>query len=151
MEENSLPIAPYSYLYSDGLVRDKQPLKVVSSCRLNMHRFPFDIQNCTLTFNSYLLRCKWKTIHTLFLNLYRKLCVHFYEFILWLSSIFFSATALRLSLKSSVEEMLKYSKKVMTSMGEWELVGLTANNFLQPASYGELYEELRFAVRNIQD
>lgn len=76
MEENSLPTAPYSYLYSDGLVRDKQPLKVVSSCRLNMQTFPFDIQNCTLTFNSYLLRCKWKSIQTLFLNLYRKLCVH---------------------------------------------------------------------------
>lgn len=72
---------------------------------------------------------------------------HFYKFILCLSSIFFSATALRLHLKSSVEEMLKYSKQVMTSKGEWELIGLTANNFLQPATHGELYEELRFAVR----
>ncbi|XP_044056992.1 5-hydroxytryptamine receptor 3A-like isoform X2 [Siniperca chuatsi] len=54
MEKNSAPFVPYSYLFSDGLVLDDQPVKVVSSCRLDIYMFPFDIQNCSLSFNSYL-------------------------------------------------------------------------------------------------
>uniref|UniRef100_A0A8C4GHR3 5-hydroxytryptamine receptor 3A n=1 Tax=Dicentrarchus labrax TaxID=13489 RepID=A0A8C4GHR3_DICLA len=56
MEKNSAPFVPYSYVYSDGLVQDEQPVKVVSSCRLDIYTFPFDVQNCSLSFNSYLHR-----------------------------------------------------------------------------------------------
>ncbi|KAM9831441.1 5-hydroxytryptamine receptor 3C-like [Neosynchiropus ocellatus] len=54
MEENNAPFVPYTYLYHDGFVNDFQPFRVISSCRLDTYMFPFDIQNCTLTFNSYL-------------------------------------------------------------------------------------------------
>ncbi|KAF0042035.1 hypothetical protein F2P81_005567 [Scophthalmus maximus] len=54
MDENTAPDVPYLYLHSDGRVQDAYPAKVVSSCNLNIYTFPFDIQNCTLTFNSYL-------------------------------------------------------------------------------------------------
>ncbi|KAF7667212.1 hypothetical protein LDENG_00072040 [Lucifuga dentata] len=54
MDENTAPHVPYVYLYSDGTVHDALPVKVVSSCNLNIYTFPFDIQNCTLTFNSYI-------------------------------------------------------------------------------------------------
>lgn len=56
MGKNSAPFVPYSYLFSDGSVIDKQPVRLVSSCSLNIYNFPFDIQNCTLSFNSYLHR-----------------------------------------------------------------------------------------------
>lgn len=58
MEKNSAPFVPYNYIYSDGTILDEQPVKVVSSCRLDIYTFPFDIQNCTLSFNSYLYRSK---------------------------------------------------------------------------------------------
>lgn len=58
MQENVVPTVPYSYLYADGLVVDKQPMRVVSSCELSVYTFPFDVQNCTLSFNSYALRGK---------------------------------------------------------------------------------------------
>ncbi|XP_042369560.1 5-hydroxytryptamine receptor 3E-like [Plectropomus leopardus] len=54
MDENTAPFVPYVYLFSNGKVHDAQPVKVVSSCNLDIYTFPFDIQNCTLTFNSYI-------------------------------------------------------------------------------------------------
>ncbi|XP_071342819.1 5-hydroxytryptamine receptor 3C-like [Trachinotus anak] len=54
MDKNTAPTVPYVYLHSDGLVRNALPAKVVSSCNLDIYTFPFDIQNCTLTFNSYI-------------------------------------------------------------------------------------------------
>ncbi|XP_074523981.1 5-hydroxytryptamine receptor 3C-like [Halichoeres trimaculatus] len=89
MGKNTAPYVPYSYLFSDGLVIDQKPVRVVSSCRLDIYTFPFDIQNCTLSFNSYL--------HTI--------------------------SAIHVG-HSSVEEMSKWSLKMMSTMGEWELVGI---------------------------
>ncbi|XP_051930209.1 5-hydroxytryptamine receptor 3A-like [Hippocampus zosterae] len=54
MERNSAQFTPYTYVYHDGTVFDLQPVRVVSSCRLDIYTFPFDVQNCTLTFNAYL-------------------------------------------------------------------------------------------------
>ncbi|CAI5685160.1 unnamed protein product [Oreochromis niloticus] len=56
MDENTAPKVPYTYLLSNGIVRDSQPVKAVTSCRLDIYLFPFDIQNCTLTFNSFTLK-----------------------------------------------------------------------------------------------
>ncbi|XP_077463693.1 5-hydroxytryptamine receptor 3C-like [Stigmatopora argus] len=56
MEKNTVEFAPYTAVYYDGMVLDLQPIRVVSSCRLDTYTFPFDIQNCTLTFNSYIYR-----------------------------------------------------------------------------------------------
>ncbi|XP_045905955.1 5-hydroxytryptamine receptor 3A-like [Micropterus dolomieu] len=54
MDENTAPFVPYLYVNSNGMINDALPVKVVSSCNLDIYTFPFDIQNCTLTFNSYL-------------------------------------------------------------------------------------------------
>ncbi|XP_068563230.1 5-hydroxytryptamine receptor 3A-like [Cebidichthys violaceus] len=54
MEEDNSPQTPYVYLYNTGHVYDDKPIRVVSSCRLVIYTFPFDIQNCSLTFGSYL-------------------------------------------------------------------------------------------------
>ncbi|KAF7667222.1 hypothetical protein LDENG_00072030 [Lucifuga dentata] len=54
MGKNSAPFVPYVYLFDNGLVIDNQPVKVVSSCKLDIYTFPFDVQNCTLSFSSYL-------------------------------------------------------------------------------------------------
>ncbi|XP_037626102.1 5-hydroxytryptamine receptor 3A-like [Sebastes umbrosus] len=54
MEEEMSPKSPYVYLYNTGFVYDDKPIRVVSSCQLEIYNFPFDIQNCSLTFGSYL-------------------------------------------------------------------------------------------------
>lgn len=53
MDEDRSPKTPYVYLDSMGHVFDDKPVRVVSSCKLEIYTFPFDIQNCTLTFESY--------------------------------------------------------------------------------------------------
>uniref|UniRef100_A0A671Z4J4 5-hydroxytryptamine (serotonin) receptor 3A n=1 Tax=Sparus aurata TaxID=8175 RepID=A0A671Z4J4_SPAAU len=65
MEQNSAPFVPYTYVYHDGFVYDGQPVRVVSSCRLDIYTFPFDTQNCSFTFNSYLLLTAMEIRHTL--------------------------------------------------------------------------------------
>uniref|UniRef100_A0A665X4H8 5-hydroxytryptamine receptor 3A-like n=2 Tax=Echeneis naucrates TaxID=173247 RepID=A0A665X4H8_ECHNA len=54
MDQNDSPETPYVYLDHTGHVLDDKPISVISSCRLEIYSFPFDIQNCTLTFGSYL-------------------------------------------------------------------------------------------------
>ncbi|XP_005987339.2 5-hydroxytryptamine receptor 3B, partial [Latimeria chalumnae] len=48
------PDLPYVYVNSSGTIKDNKPIQAVSACRLEIYAFPFDIQNCTLTFSSWL-------------------------------------------------------------------------------------------------
>lgn len=48
------PDIPYVYVGHDGLVRNYKPIQVVTACSLNIYNFPFDVQNCSLTFQSWL-------------------------------------------------------------------------------------------------
>jgi 5-hydroxytryptamine receptor 3 len=43
-----------AFVSNKGRIRDKKPMKVASICNLNLFYFPFDQQNCTLTFSSFL-------------------------------------------------------------------------------------------------
>ncbi|XP_070817546.1 5-hydroxytryptamine receptor 3A-like [Chaetodon trifascialis] len=54
MDEEESPQTPYVYLYNTGHVYDDKPVRVVTACKLIIYTFPFDIQNCTLTFGSFL-------------------------------------------------------------------------------------------------
>ncbi|XP_048838719.1 5-hydroxytryptamine receptor 3B isoform X2 [Brienomyrus brachyistius] len=48
------PLLPYVYVNSSGMVKNYKPIQVVSACYLEIYAFPFDRQNCTLTFRSWL-------------------------------------------------------------------------------------------------
>ncbi|KAF7202443.1 5-hydroxytryptamine receptor 3C isoform X1 [Nothobranchius furzeri] len=112
MEENKAPSVPYVYLYNDGAVHDAMPVRVVSSCNLNIYTFPFDVQNCSLTFNSYI----------------------YYAF------------EIQVLLGSPAENITEDSKSVMTTMGEWELLDITA--LKTPNNDTMLYiDELAFYIR----
>ncbi|XP_030646984.1 5-hydroxytryptamine receptor 3E-like [Chanos chanos] len=53
MDENRAPESYYLYVNNNGVVHDSLPFHVISSCSLDIYTFPFDIQNCTYSFNSY--------------------------------------------------------------------------------------------------
>ncbi|KAL1250975.1 hypothetical protein QQF64_018771, partial [Cirrhinus molitorella] len=53
VDENKVPETYYLYIQNTGKVVDDLPFHVISSCNLDIYTFPFDIQNCTFTFNSY--------------------------------------------------------------------------------------------------
>ncbi|XP_078116044.1 5-hydroxytryptamine receptor 3C-like [Sander vitreus] len=113
MDENTAPFVPFVYLYSDGLVHDAQPVRVVSSCNLDIYTFPFDVQNCTMTFSSY--------IHL--------------------------AMDIKIFLGKNPEDITEYSKKVMTTMGEWELLDITTHKDSHGLNDSDYTDELSFHIR----
>ncbi|KAM4619760.1 5-hydroxytryptamine receptor 3B [Polymixia lowei] len=52
--EGKSPPIPYVYVNSSGSVKNYRPIQAVIACDLEMYAFPFDKQNCTLTFRSWL-------------------------------------------------------------------------------------------------
>uniref|UniRef100_A0A672SB88 5-hydroxytryptamine receptor 3A n=1 Tax=Sinocyclocheilus grahami TaxID=75366 RepID=A0A672SB88_SINGR len=48
------PEIPYVYVGHTGLVRNYKPIQVVTACSLNIYNFPYDVQKCSLTFQSWL-------------------------------------------------------------------------------------------------
>lgn len=48
------PPIPYVYVNSSGSVKNYRPMQVVLACSLELYAFPFDKQNCSLTFRSWL-------------------------------------------------------------------------------------------------
>ncbi|XP_057677503.1 5-hydroxytryptamine receptor 3B, partial [Corythoichthys intestinalis] len=54
VDEGRSPPIPYVYVNSSGCVKNYRPMQVVLACRLDMYAFPFDKQNCSLTFRSWL-------------------------------------------------------------------------------------------------
>uniref|UniRef100_A0A3B5L0P8 5-hydroxytryptamine (serotonin) receptor 3A n=1 Tax=Xiphophorus couchianus TaxID=32473 RepID=A0A3B5L0P8_9TELE len=45
---------PYVYVNHTGRIRWDRMLRLVSACNLEIFSFPFDVQNCTFTFGSYM-------------------------------------------------------------------------------------------------
>lgn len=45
---------PYVYVNHTGHIRWDRMLRLVSACNLEIYSFPFDVQNCTFTFGSYM-------------------------------------------------------------------------------------------------
>ncbi|XP_076131748.1 5-hydroxytryptamine receptor 3C-like [Alosa pseudoharengus] len=54
VDKNKAPDTYYVRVNNTGYVTDGMPVKVKSSCNLNIYTFPFDIQKCSFTFHSYM-------------------------------------------------------------------------------------------------
>ncbi|KAM4694322.1 5-hydroxytryptamine receptor 3A-like [Discoglossus pictus] len=54
IDEDKSQATPYAYVNHSGHVRYDRMIRLVTSCNLGIFNFPFDVQNCTLTFGSYL-------------------------------------------------------------------------------------------------
>ncbi|NXE16795.1 5HT3A protein, partial [Lophotis ruficrista] len=48
------PHVPYVYVGHGGEVQNLKPIQVMTACSLDIYNFPFDVQNCSLTFTSWL-------------------------------------------------------------------------------------------------
>nr|XP_048683564.1 5-hydroxytryptamine receptor 3B isoform X3 [Caretta caretta] len=60
------PDLPYVYVNAAGKIKNHKPMQVVSACSLEAYAFPFDTQNCSLTFSSIL-----HTVEDVDLNFWR--------------------------------------------------------------------------------
>ncbi|KAG8437647.1 hypothetical protein GDO86_008385 [Hymenochirus boettgeri] len=46
-------VIPYFRIESNGTIKSDKPLRIISSCNIEIFKFPFDIQICNLTFGPY--------------------------------------------------------------------------------------------------
>ncbi|XP_043926705.1 5-hydroxytryptamine receptor 3A-like [Protopterus annectens] len=53
MDKDKSPDAPYAFVDHRGIVKYDKPMRIVSSCNLDIFNFPFDVQNCSLTFGPF--------------------------------------------------------------------------------------------------
>ncbi|KAK9530145.1 hypothetical protein VZT92_011669 [Zoarces viviparus] len=54
IESNKVAESPYLSLSHSGQVYSRTNMVVVTSCRIRVYKFPFDVQSCNLTFKSYI-------------------------------------------------------------------------------------------------
>ncbi|XP_040264873.1 5-hydroxytryptamine receptor 3A-like [Bufo bufo] len=52
--DNNTPVIPYFSVSNNGKIENPKPLRIVSSCKLNVTKFPFDVQTCSLSFGPYI-------------------------------------------------------------------------------------------------
>ncbi|KAG7222285.1 hypothetical protein INR49_027289, partial [Caranx melampygus] len=50
--ERRVPTEPYMYVSYDGTVTSEEDVKVVSTCKMDVHKFPFDTQMCNISIGS---------------------------------------------------------------------------------------------------
>uniref|UniRef100_A0A8C4U3X2 5-hydroxytryptamine receptor 3A n=1 Tax=Falco tinnunculus TaxID=100819 RepID=A0A8C4U3X2_FALTI len=63
------PHVPYVYVGHHGEVQNLKPIQVMTACSLDIYNFPFDVQNCSLTFTSWLHHSEFRDIN---LSLWRQ-------------------------------------------------------------------------------
>ncbi|XP_071319501.1 5-hydroxytryptamine receptor 3A-like [Trachinotus anak] len=52
VQKDESPQNPYMYVSYDGTVTSEEDIKVVSTCRMDVHKFPFDTQRCNISIGS---------------------------------------------------------------------------------------------------
>ncbi|KAG7488130.1 hypothetical protein MATL_G00031120 [Megalops atlanticus] len=98
-------------------------LRIVSACNLEIYTFPFDIQNCSLTFGSY-MHTSNRTVSSTFQILAYELTKTLGMSHLYLTPFLVSLSVkdVRVSPALSFAEISGNSKRYLEASGEWELV-----------------------------
>ncbi|XP_029312693.1 5-hydroxytryptamine receptor 3A-like [Cottoperca gobio] len=52
IQKDDSPLNPYMLVSYEGEVSSEQDIRVVSTCRMDVHKFPFDTQRCNITIGS---------------------------------------------------------------------------------------------------
>ncbi|KAK5851087.1 hypothetical protein PBY51_001908 [Eleginops maclovinus] len=52
VQKDDSPLNPYMYVLHDGTVTLEEDLRVVSTCRMDIYKFPFDTQKCNISIGS---------------------------------------------------------------------------------------------------
>ncbi|XP_061564874.1 5-hydroxytryptamine receptor 3A-like [Cololabis saira] len=52
VEKDNSPQNPYMFVFHDGTVSFDDDMRVVSTCKMDVHKFPFDTQECNISISS---------------------------------------------------------------------------------------------------
>lgn len=117
-QKDDSPQSPYLVMSYDGTVSSEDEMRVVSTCKMDVHKFPFDTQECNLTIGS---------------------AVHSSEFqVRIVTSMFFSKgltpwlpvcpsteDEMQFFAFSNASRATQFSREVMKTQGEWEFLQLS--------------------------
>ncbi|KAM4526360.1 5-hydroxytryptamine receptor 3A-like [Fundulus diaphanus] len=106
-EKDASPQNPNLMVTFDGMVIAGDDIRVVSTCKMDVHKFPFDTQECSISISSA-MHCS----------------------IYCLISIYSLPTVeeMRVLPSSNSSLVTKFSQQIMKTQGEWEFLRMSVNN-----------------------
>ncbi|XP_049420325.1 5-hydroxytryptamine receptor 3A-like [Epinephelus fuscoguttatus] len=106
-EKNKAPPSPYIAVRFHGLVELANNQVLVSTCRIQVYKFPFDIQSCTLSFKSALHNDKEIKFEAMLDASKIKVMENQYE---WL---FVNMTVKKMTVKQKTSNVFKYNQSMV--------------------------------------
>lgn len=143
--------SPQSYYISvayDGTITSEDDIKIVSTCKMDVHKFPFDTQKCNITIGSashcgeggWVFWCVFSCFHS---------CLNSQTFLSFFLSFLKTVDEMRLSPFSNSSRATQFSREVMKTQGEWEFLQLSISK-VNMTFENKLWENLIYTVRNTQ-
>lgn len=139
-EKDKAPPSPYLTINNKGDVEVQNDQVLVSTCRMHIYNFPFDIQSCSLSFKS--------VIHTgeHWTHNYKSLLSHYWSMkhqprshLMDLTCYIHHVTArdIRLQPSDNSSEATEWSREVMRTQYEWLFINMTVTSINASDSFGQ--------------
>uniref|UniRef100_A0A3P8YQK2 Uncharacterized protein n=1 Tax=Esox lucius TaxID=8010 RepID=A0A3P8YQK2_ESOLU len=121
-DTGSIIFSPYVQVYSTAFAQVIDQRRLTTSCKMDLYKFPFDTQSCSITFKSMIHRGTSPFLHTHFSK--NKFSVLRGYFAPTKSNFISSASELKLGAFTSVPSMNLITRKTMTTLDEWDFLGI---------------------------
>ncbi len=146
IEKDDSPVIPYLYVFYNGTVYSDESIRVVSTCQMDVHKFPFDTQSCHITVGITMYYSKGKSV--LGWQLFQMKSVFDWCALLLTFSPLISVSELRLLPFSNSSRATQFSRELMRTQGEWEFLQLSVTSGNVSFNTDHLWEQLTYTVRN---
>lgn len=143
VEKDESPDIPFVYISYDGIITSEDCIRVVSTCQMDIHKFPFDTQSCNITVGSGMYYSKGENVF----DICTEVSVAADVLLLLTSPFFASVNEIQLLPFSNSSRATQFSREVMKSQGEWEFLQLSVNKANFTISDRQ-WQHLVYTVRN---
>lgn len=140
-EKDKAPPSPYLTINNKGDVEVQNDQVLVSTCRMHIYNFPFDIQSCSLSFKSVIHTGEsWTQNYKSLLSHY---CVsmkhqprsHLMDLTCYIHHV--TARDIRLQPSDNSSEATEWSREVMRTQYEWLFINMTVTSINASDSFGQ--------------
>lgn len=127
----------------NGMVISEEDIKVVSTCKMDVHKFPFDTQRCNISIGSAIHSGEGGSVCLSVCTGVSVVTSIFHLNVL----LFILVDEIRVLPFSNSSRATQFSREVMKTQGEWEFLQLTVDtaNF---TFHDREWEQLVYTVRN---
>lgn len=108
----------------DGTIIVGDDIRVVSTCKIDVHKFPFDTQECSISIGSAVYCGAFLSVLWLPHGFYELPFIYCFVFSLP------AEKEMRILASSNLSRVTQFSQQIMKTQGEWEFLRLSVNNSL---------------------